>query len=198
MRLHEGTRLEADAYVLAVPPNRMADLLPPSFREDEFFGRAGQLAMSPIVNVHLWLDRRVTDREFAAYLDNEVQWVFNKSAIYGDGAGDGDGQHLCISISAAHRHIDTPKGELYELVLEELARALPRVHEAKVVHHVIIKERFATFRPSPGSARYRLPARTPVRNLFLAGAWTDTAWPSTMESAVRSGVFAAREVAAAA
>ncbi len=183
--------VQADAYVLAVPPDVLGKLLPPALRKHPFFDRASRIVMSPIVNVHVWLDRAVTDVAFTALLDNEAQWVFNKSAMYG---GDGHGgQHLCISLSAAHRHIDVPKEELTTLVLSELAKAFPGMRQATVRKTIVMRERFATFSPRPGAAVYRLPARTPVPNLFLAGEWTDTGWPSTMESAVRSGIAAARE-----
>jgi len=191
-RLHSTEPIRADSYVLAVPPHLLGRLLPAALRKHPFFDRASRIAMSPIVNVHLWLDRPVTDLPFAALLDNEAQWVFNKSAIYGK---DGSGQHLCVSLSAAHKHIDMPKDELCRLVLAELARAFPEVHRVTVRKTIVVRERYATFSPRPGTAAYRLPARTPVPNLFLAGEWTDTGWPSTMESAVRSGLAAARAVA---
>ena len=195
-RLYSGPSIGADAYLLAVPPRQLGKLLPETLRKHEFFDRASRLAMSPIVNVHLWFDRRVTDLEFAAFLDNDVQWVFNKTAIYGEDGGHG--QRLCISLSAAHKFIDMPKDELYRLVVDELRRAIPATGEASVTRFIVVRERYATFAPRPGSAAYRLPSRTPVRNLFLAGAWTDTGWPSTMESAVRSGENAARAIATAA
>ena len=188
---HGGAVHQADAYILAVPPNKLLGLLPPALQEHEFFRKAASMAMSPIVNVYLWLDRKVTDSSFAAYLDSELQWLFNKSEIHGmDG---GSGQYLCISLSAAHKYIDMPQEALYTLMIDELHRHVPASREATVLHYTIVKERYATFTASPGSAANRLPSRTPVPNLFLAGAWTDTGWPSTMESAVRSGIFAARE-----
>ena len=187
-----GGTYRADSYILAVPPNKLLDLLPPALRRHEFFARAGRLGMSPIVNMHLWLDRKVTDSSFSAFLDSDLQWVFNKSAIYDvDGA---PGQYLCISLSGAHKYIDMPKEELYDLLMQELHRRVPASREASVAHHTIVRERYATFAAAPGSAANRLPWRTPVPNLFLAGAWTDTGWPSTMESAVRSGVFCAGEI----
>ena len=195
-RIHRHGSINAAAYILAVPPHVLADLLPEALATHHFFARAAQLEMSPIVNLHVWFDRPVTDIVFAAYLENECQWIFNKSAIEGrDGTGE---QHLCVSVSAAHKYIDMPKAQLQEFFLAEMRRALPNMAQARVTRVIVVKERFATFRPTPGSAVNRLPARTPVPNLFLAGAWTNTGWPSTMESAVRSGVSAAREVMAAA
>ncbi len=192
VRVHGQGVLTADAYVVATTPRALADLLPVPLRGDGFFGRADRLSMSPIVNLHVWFDRKVTDIDFAAYPESELQWVFNKD--HGDSA---NGQHLCVSVSAAHAYIDMPKDELHRFVESELRRAFPEARDAQVTRVVSVKERFATFSPTPGSAAFRLPARTPVPNLFLAGAWTDTGWPSTMESAVRSGVFCADAIAGA-
>lgn len=189
--LYTSEPLQASAYVLAVPPRQLVNLLPPGLRKHQFFDRASRIPMSPIVNVHLWFDRPVTDLPFAALLDNQAQWVFNKSAIYGR---DGPGQHLCVSLSAAHAYIDMPKDELSQLIVRELGRAFPEAQRAAVRKAIVVRERYATFSPRPGTGAYRLPSRTPVPNLFLAGEWTDTRWPSTMESAIRSGLAAAREV----
>ena len=195
-RIHRQGSINAGAYVLAVPPRLLADLLPEALANHHFFARAAQLEMSPIVNVHVWFDRPVTDVVFAAYLGNECQWIFNQSAM--QGSPDAEEQHLCVSISAAQKYIDMPKAQLQEFILAEMRCALPNMAKARVTRVIVVKEHFATFRPTPGSAINRLPARTPVPNLFLAGAWTNTGWPSTMESAVRSGVTAAQEVMAAA
>ena len=194
VRVHGDGVLTADAYVLATPPRALAELLPSSLRDDGFFQRAARLSMSPIVNLHVWFDRKVTDLDFAAFPESELQWVFNKDHSSGD---SGNGQRLCVSISAAHNYIDMPKDELHRFFVSELRRAFPEARDAQVTRLVSVKERFATFSPTPGSAALRLPAKTPVPNLFLAGAWTDTGWPSTMESAVRSGVFCANEIVAA-
>ena len=193
LRLHERGVMRAAAYVLAVPPREMADLLPEPLRRHDFFRRAAKLAMSPIVNLHMWYDRPVMVHSFAAFPDSDAHWVFNKSLILGDTTGHG--QYIVVSLSGAHKFIDMPKDEIRARFLEEMPRLLPRAQGAAVTRFMIVKERHATFRPSPGAAAGRLPQRTPVPNLFLAGEWTDTGWPSTMESAVRSGVLCAREVA---
>ncbi len=135
----------------------------------------------------------MTDWEFVSFLDNAAHWVFNKSAM--SEAHEGAGQYLSLSLSGAHRYIDMPKEDLRALFLAELGKAIPAVREARLTRFLVVRERFATFAPAPGSAACRLHVRTPVRNLFLAGEWTDNDWPSTMEGAVRSGHLAAREVA---
>jgi len=185
--------LGGDAVVLALPPKAMLELLPESLRQDAFFSRANKITMSPIVNLHFWFDRKVADWEFVSFLDNAAHWVFNKSAMSGDGTGPG--QYLSVSLSGAHAYIDMPKDELKALFLSELGKAVPGIKGANVTRFIVVRERFATFTPAPGTAANRLPCRTPVPNLFLAGEWTDNDWPSTMEGAVRSGIAAAREAA---
>ena len=134
------------------------------------------------------------DETFAAFLDSPVQWVFNKSLIQG---ADADGpQYLCVSLSGAWEHVDRPKEELRRVFTEEMARLFPAAREAEIARFLVVKERRATFRSIPGAAAHRLPQTTHIPNLFLAGDWTRTGWPSTMEGAVLSGVLAADALAA--
>ncbi|MBI3744322.1 MAG: FAD-dependent oxidoreductase [Chloroflexi bacterium] len=204
-RLYSEPPIVADAYVLAVPPRLLRKLLPDGLAKHEFFERGSRLAMSPIVNLHLWFDRRVADfGDFIALLDNEAQYVFDKTPFilpFGSAQGrlsaqderhPNGGQRLCLSLSAAHKYIDMTNEELVPLMVGELAKAFPAVKGATLTRSIVVRERYATFSPRPGSGKYRLPSRTPVPNLYLAGEWTDTDWPSTMESAVRSGHNAAR------
>ena len=193
VQLSDGVSVMADAYVSALPFDVLLQVLPDEVARDPFFSRAAGLRSSPIVGIHLWYDRPIMDQEFVAFLDSPVQWVFNKSRIQGDGAVDG--QYVCISLSGAWQYIDTPKDELREIFVHEMARLFPRARGASVERFLVVKERHATFRSVPGAAAHRLPQETPIPNLFLAGEWTETGWPSTMEGAVRSGVFAADRLA---
>ena len=194
--LSDGSTVEADAYVSALPFGVLLDSLPEDVSGNAFFSRAATLGSSPIVGVHLWYDRQIMDEEFVAFLDSTVQWVFNKSRIQGT-TGKADGQYVCISLSGAWQFIDRPKDELAVEFIAEMERLFPRAAGARIVRSLVVKEPQATFSAAPGAAEGRLPHTTPIRNLFLAGDWTDTGWPSTMEGAVRSGVFAAETVAAA-
>jgi uncharacterized protein with NAD-binding domain and iron-sulfur cluster len=106
----------------------------------------------------------------------------------------GDGQYLDISLSGARHYIDLPNEELAERFTRELRRLFPKARRARVERCLVVKQPQATFSAAPGSAKYRLPCRTPIKNLFLAGDWTATGWPATMESAVRSGLACAREI----
>jgi squalene-associated FAD-dependent desaturase len=187
LRLADGSLLPADGFISALPFHRLLPVLPSDLRESPFFHRAAGLETAPIVNVNLWYDRPVMEDEFLAFLDSPVQWVFNKGRLL----GRREGAYLDVSISGAHEYFAMSKAELQALVTRELAALLPQTSQARLVRCLIIKERHATFVPAPGAMALRLPHATPVPNLFLAGEWTDTGWPSTMESAVRSGLAAA-------
>jgi squalene-associated FAD-dependent desaturase len=190
-----GPGQEAEYVVLAVEPRSLTPLLPRTLREEPFFGRIGHIDTSPIVNVHLWYDRQVTDMKFAAFLNTPLQWVFNKSRLWGQ---EGDGQYLDVSLSGAREFLDMPTREIVGLFSRELQSLFPLARTAQLGRALVVKQRDATFAARPGVSRLRPGQRTPVGNLFLAGDWTDTGWPATMESAVRSGLLAAREVIRAA
>ena len=192
VRLSDDSIVGADAYVSALPNRALLDTLPKEVADGPFFSRAAALESAPIVGIHLWYDRPVMDQDFVVFLDSPVQWVFNKTLIQGDDRGDG--QYVCVSISGAWRYAGVPKAELIATFTEEMARLFPRAGTAKIERSFVVKEHFATFRSTPGAAKHRLPQRTPISNLFLAGDWTQSGWPSTMEGAVRSGVFAADAV----
>jgi hydroxysqualene dehydroxylase len=119
-----------------------------------------------------------------------VQWIFDRTAA----SGLTTGQYLALSISAADELVDTPVAEIRARLVPELARILPGLRAADVVDFFVTREREATFRPAPGSRSLRATTLTRVPGLVLAGAWTDTGWPATMEGAVRSGESAARAV----
>ncbi len=191
--LVEGGELTADQYVLAVPAERLLPLLPAALGDEPFFARAGRIESSPIVNVHLWYDRPVWDGDFAAFLSTPLQWAFNKSKLWRQ---PGDGQYIDISLSGAHEFAEMAGGEITNLFAKEMQSLFPAARGAEVMRALVIKQPNATFAPRPGIAGLRPQQRTPLGNLFLAGDWTDTGWPATMESAVRSGLMAARQILA--
>jgi squalene-associated FAD-dependent desaturase len=182
-----GREVTADGVVLAVPPPIAARLLPPAAGTAPVWR---ELDTSPIVNVHVIYDRRVTRLPFAAAVDSAVQWVFDRSGP----AGLPEGQYLAISLSAADDYVDVPAGRLKEKFLPALAELLPAARDAKVTDFFVTRERRATLRQEPGCGRLRPAAATALPGLVLAGAWTDTGWPDTMEGAVRSGLNAVREL----
>jgi squalene-associated FAD-dependent desaturase len=189
----------ADAYVFAVPHNVLAGLLPQEIAEgDAVFRNLQNLRDAPITGVHFWFDREVTQEPFITLLDTTTQWVFNKTALYGpagqNGKNNTKGQYLQLVISASYDLLQKSRQEIVDLCLKELRQALPAAREANLVKATVIKEAAATFSPEPGVDRWRPTQETSIRNLFLAGDWTATGWPATMEGAVRSGYLAAEAV----
>jgi predicted NAD/FAD-dependent oxidoreductase len=184
--------LTADAVVLAVPHEKAAPLMPPGALPGETIAGWAGLGASPIVNVHVIYDRPVMDLPFVAAIDSPVQWVFDRTKISGmDRPGH---QYLAISLSAADEYADTPVAQLQEQFIPALAELFPAACEATVAEFFVTRERRATFRQAPGSGALRPKAATRLPGLVLAGAWTDTGWPDTMEGAVRSGLSAAVEL----
>ncbi|KDQ70828.1 MULTISPECIES: hydroxysqualene dehydroxylase HpnE [Streptomyces] len=182
----DGERFEADNVVLAVPQGQAHALLPEGALENP--GRLLELTDSPILNVHVIYDRKVLRRPFFAALGSPVQWVFDRTASSGL---QGAGQYLAVSQSAAQDEIDLPVAELRARYLPELERLLPAARGAGIRDFFVTRERTATFAPAPGVGRLRPGAHTRAPGLHLAGAWTATGWPATMEGAVRSGFTAA-------
>ena len=147
-----------------------------------------ELATSPIVNVHVIYDRRVTRLPFAAAVNSPVQWVFDRTGP----SGLRSGRYLAVSLSAADGYVDVPAPALRERFLPAMADLFPAARDARVTDFFVTRERRATLRQVPGCERLRPGAATALPGLALAGAWTDTGWPDTMEGAVRSGLNAVR------
>jgi squalene-associated FAD-dependent desaturase len=191
-----GEVIRADGVVLAVPPEIAGFLLPAAAGHGGTAppgpgpGQWLQIATSPIVNVHVIYDRRVTRLPFAAAVDSPVQWVFDRTGP----SGLRQGQYLAISLSAADAYADVQAARMREQFLPALAELFPAAAQARVVDCFVTRERRATMRQVPGVGRLRPGAATAVPGLVLAGAWTDTGWPDTMEGAVRSGLNATREL----
>jgi len=182
--------IPADAVVLAVPHEAAAKLIPAGALPAETVDGWAGLGAAPIVNVHVIYDRKVMDVPFAAAVDSPVQWVFDRTRISGMHARGDDGQYLAISLSAADEYVDVPAAALREQFVPALAELFPAARTANVVEFFVTRERRATFRQVPGTARLRPKAATAMPGLVLAGSWTDTGWPDTMEGAVRSGLNA--------
>jgi squalene-associated FAD-dependent desaturase len=185
--------LDADAVVVAVPHEEAADLVP-----QWVAGRTrwSELGSSAVVDVHLIFERQVTEWAIMAAYSSLVQWVFDRTAS--SGLEQSGHQYLAVSLSAADHLLGCPPQELVLSVVAALGQLLPSVSEARLVDATVTKERKATFRAAPGSQSLRPSAVTRRAGLVLAGAWTDTGWPATMEGAVRSGSSAAQALVDAA
>jgi squalene-associated FAD-dependent desaturase len=185
-----GPTVHADAVIVAVPHDRVARIVP---RRANIAATVAGLGTSPIVNLHVVYDRPVLELPFVAGVDTPVQFVFDRT----QGSGLDHGQYLAVSLSAAEEESRMTVDELRSRYVAALAALLPAARAANVEQFFVTREHAATFRAAPGSRALRPGPRTGLPALFLAGSWTDTGWPATMEGAVRSGATAAREALAA-
>jgi squalene-associated FAD-dependent desaturase len=183
----------ADAVIAAVPWGCVTSLLPEQLRTQPPFEGLLRLTGSPIVSVEMWLDRIVVDRAMLGLRDSEMEWVFDKGRLYGRA---GVPQHLAFIVSAAHRSTLRPNAELVGAAEGALRRYFPAMRDAHVTRSLVMREADATFASDPDAEALRPGNRTPVFGLFLAGDWTSTGLPATIEGAVRSGESAAAEVGA--
>ena len=179
--------LSAEAVIVALPHTRAAALLQALL--PEVTARLSRLASSPIVNLHVVYDRPVCELPFAAGVRTPVQYLFDRTAAAGAPAPS---QYLAVSLSGADREMGMSVDALRERYLPALAELLPRARQAKVERFLVTREHAATFRAAPGVAALRPAAESTVPGLVLAGSWTDTGWPATLEGAVLSGHTAAR------
>ncbi len=175
--------------VLATDFRRAASLCAPLPGGESFTAAATAMQNATITTVHLWFDREITTDESAALLDTRIQWMFHKSRIRGWERERGSYVELVISGSFAELALG--REEILSSALEELARFYPEARAATLVKSAVLKEARATFSVLPGMDRLRPPQETEWRGLYVAGDWTRTEWPSTMEGAVRSGRLAA-------
>jgi zeta-carotene desaturase len=210
--LEDGTEMEANACIAAVPHDVLLNLVPREMAESgALLEGLRHIKTSPITSVHFWFDRTVMTEPFLTLLDHTTQWIFNRTLLSSRGETNGASarpteqpggdsatelhsatelQYLQLVISASYELVPRSRAEIIDLCRRELADVLPATREAKVLKATVIKEINATFSPEPGVDRWRPAQTTPIGNLFLAGDWTQTGWPSTMEGAVRSGYLA--------
>jgi squalene-associated FAD-dependent desaturase len=186
-----GDRIAADAVILAVPHDAAAALLPPGGKLEP--ASLAGLGRSPILNLHVVYDRAVTPLAFFAGLGTELQWVFDRSRA----AGLERGQYLAVSLSAADAYEGLSREALRRRFAAAFEALLPVARGARMLECFATREPAATFRQAPGTRALRPGPEDAAPGIFLAGAWTDTGWPDTMEGAVRSGLAAARSALAA-
>jgi len=186
VKLRDGSEISARGVVSAVPHHILPRILPEEIPAgDPFFGRVAEMTSSPILSIHLWFDREVMESSFVGLLDSPIHWIFASR-----GARDRKppaGARLALVVSGARELVERPASELASLAAAEVRRYLPRARPAVLQHTLVIKERLATFAPCAGIGSLRLPQETPIPNLVLAGDWTDTGLPGTLESAALGG-----------
>lgn len=184
-----GGARQFDVVVLAVPFQLAASLLPPDAIAEPLRKNLSRFESSPITGIHLWFDREITPLPHAVLLDRTIQWMFQKSKFHVR-----EGSYIELVVSASRSLVERSRQEVLDLALAELSEFFPQVKEAQLVKATVIKEVFATYSILPGLDSYRPPAKTEWPSLFLAGDWTATGWPATMEGAVRSGYLAAEAI----
>jgi squalene-associated FAD-dependent desaturase len=187
-----GVELACDFAVMAMPFDALGRMLPDGagpLRE-----MIARFETSPITGIHLWFDREIADLDHAVLLDRTIQWMFHKSRLLGRGGPS----YVELVVSSSKALVEKPRGEIIEMAVRELGEFFPVARQAELVKATVIKEVHATYSALPGSDAYRPSAATGWPRVFLAGDWTRTGWPATMEGAVRSGYLAAEAVGRAA
>jgi predicted NAD/FAD-dependent oxidoreductase len=182
--LADGGRIDAGAVVLAVPPREMLDLLPPALAEDRHFAGAGALAETAIVSVYMWFASPVSDAPFAGLVGGTWHWMFNRRRFTGDRSGS---HAVTLVRSAAGDLAAQPPETLVRSALDDLRAYFPEAARLTPRRTLVLKERRATVSLPPGAAALRPAHATPLRGLWLAGDWTATGLPATLESAAASG-----------
>jgi squalene-associated FAD-dependent desaturase len=180
-----------DFAVLAASFQNVASLLSVDKSSEPIKQQLTHFEPSSITGIHLWFDREITPLPHAVLLDRTIQWMFHKSKFHEGRDDSGQGSYLELVVSASKSLVQKSREEILELATRELADFFPVMREAKLVKATVIKEIYATYAIRPGLDQYRPGAKTQWQRIFLAGDWTATGWPSTMEGAVRSGYLAA-------
>jgi squalene-associated FAD-dependent desaturase len=199
-----GQEQKFDYLVLAVPFDVLGRMLPDSPSAAPLAAALGQFSTSPITGIHLWFDRQISDLDHAVLLDRTIQWMFHKSRLIearendareNEARGNSKGSYVELVVSCSRSLVEKSKAEIVDMAVQEAQEFFPGAREAKLLKSTVIKEVNATYSPRPGIDRHRPKAETAWPRVFLAGDWTATGWPATMEGAVRSGYLAAEALA---
>lgn len=196
-----GQERRFDYLVLALPFDVLGRMLPDTLSSAPLAAALGQFSTSPITGIHLWFDRQISDLDHAVLLDRTMQWMFHKSRLIearkneAVGTTNASGSYVELVVSCSRSLVEKSKAEIVDLAVKEAREFFPAAREAKLLKSTVIKEVHATYSPRPGIEAYRPKPETAWPRVFLAGDWTATGWPATMEGAVRSGYLAAEALA---
>lgn len=185
-----------DYLVVALPFDTVEGVLPQATEAEPLREKLSHFEYAPITGIHLWFDRQISGLDHAVLLDRTIQWMFHKSRLLATRA-EQNGSYIELVVSASKSLIDKSRAEIVELALKEVREFFPQARSANLAKSTVIKEVRATYSPRPGIDVYRVPQSTDWPRVFLAGDWTATGWPATMEGAVRSGYLAAEALARA-
>lgn len=195
VELKTGERIRADAIISAVPYFALPRMIEPEvFAASPGLRQIAQFKSAPIVSVNLWYAEPVTDVEFSGLLESRIEWVFNKNAI--SGYSQSGHQHLALVVSGAHEAARLSKEELIGIAVAEMEGFFPAARRQQPIHAFVVREHDATISHTVGTARLRPSHKTEFENFLLAGDWTDTGLPATIESAVQSGQQCAKLIQA--
>jgi squalene-associated FAD-dependent desaturase len=196
-----GGKERFDFAVLAVSFDVLPRMLPETTAAELLRESLRHFESSPITGIHLWFDRQITDLDHAVLLDRTIQWMFHKSKLLGtlpkSGGTEGNGSYIEVVVSSSKTLLEKSKPEIVDLALKELREFFPDARNASLAKSTVIKEINGTYSPRPGVDCYRPKSETVWPRVFLAGDWTATGWPATMEGAVRSGYITAECVSRA-
>ncbi len=192
--LVSGEETGFDFVIFAVPFDVLSRILPQTVAAEPLRRNLARFETSPITGIHLWFDRQITDLDHAVLLDRTIQWMFHKSKLLGRNQ-DANGSYVELVVSSSKTLVEKSRAEIIDLALAELREFFPGARGANLVKSTVIKEVHATYSPLPRVDAYRPRPETVWPRVFLAGDWTATGWPATMEGAVRSGYMAAECVA---
>jgi zeta-carotene desaturase len=190
-----GTEQRFDFLVLAVPFDVLGKMLPGTPEAEKLATALGAFSTSPITGIHLWFDREISELDHAVLLDRTIQWMFHKSRIIEARSSEARGSYVELVVSCSRSLVERSKNEIVEMAVREVKEFFPAAREATLLKSTVIKEVHATYSPMPGIDRMRPAARTAWPRVFLAGDYTATGWPATMEGAVRSGYLGAEALA---
>jgi squalene-associated FAD-dependent desaturase len=198
-----GQEQKFDYLVLALPFDALGRVLPDTPPAAPLAAALEQFSTSPITGIHLWFDRQISDLDHAVLLDRTIQWMFHKSRIIAarnqemlsPGSQGNGGSYIELVVSSSRGLVEKSKTEIVEMAIKEAQEFFPHAPDAVLLKSTVIKEVHATYSPRPGVDQYRPKPQTAWPRVFLAGDWTATGWPATMEGAVRSGYLAAEAVA---
>jgi squalene-associated FAD-dependent desaturase len=190
--LDSGEEISAGNVLSAVPYYALLRILPARWKGVVPFSDFHAFNASPIISIHLWFEREVMEIDYVGVIGSQLQWIFNRRRILGN-TGRSGGYITCV-ISGAHSLVHRSKDELVRMALDEIRKIFPASSMVALRRSVVIKEKRATFSPTNDVERLRPNAVTPIENFYLAGDWTNTGLPATIEGAIMSGFAAAETI----
>lgn len=181
--------IESKYVISAVENFNILNLLSEKYHNINQFYGIKNFNSSPIISINLWFDQEIMDDQFVGLINTNVQWLFNRNRILKE--NNNRLNHLTAVISNARSILEKKKDQIISLAMEELKTNFSKIEKSKLIHYSVIKERRATFSASPEAEKYRPNQETEIENFYIAGDWTNTGLPATIESAVTSGFLCA-------